>query len=207
LITALATCGFAWAALAWWQLSDWPPQPDPGRISANECLTYERLQLLAAAQERFRAEDRDGDGEKSYAQFLVHLWRTVDVEGRPVPVELVSKRLGFAMEPSRAIDGYYYVDLRERRVGPERRETLDPRREWAVLALPELPGKTGRLCFLIDSSAKIYAREESGSWRRDCPADPAGAGWTELPGVDDLRKLQRRRQSSSVTPFVVPGGK
>lgn len=203
-LTALVTVGLLWAAAAWLERDDWPPRPDPREMPANERRAFDQLRLIAAAQERFRQEDPDGDGREAYSRFLVHLWRTVDDRGEPVPVGLISRRLAFAMGHTRAVNGYYYVDLHVRELlpgaeptderieelyGSDRVEEIDPSKAWAMTARPAVCGESGVLTFLADGS-RVYAKDLRGAWQTRVPCDVLKDGWTELGDEEDLERLQ-----------------
>ncbi len=185
-LVLLVTVGFLWAAAEWFRLDDWPRKPSPAAIPGNEAKAFERMQQIAEAQERYRQKDWDDDGEKSYARFMVHLWRTADTQGNPVEVNLVPRRLGFAMDYSLALDGYFYIDLRQRGQTLDRARPLDAAREWAVAAIPKAYRSTGILSFMVDQSGKIYAKDDPLPWPTRYPENPESGGWTEVSGKEAL---------------------
>jgi hypothetical protein len=189
--TVLVTLGFIWAAVQWYNRYDWPPKLNINNMQANEVRAFENLRLIAQAQEKYRARDWDGDGEKTYANFFVHLWTTVDKENGPVLIELIPRRLGFAMGPAEAVDGYYFVDLHSRALPTKGQETeLYCQKEWAVVGVPATFSKTGFLLFLTDNSGRIFAKN-SREVPQSYPNDPLSDGWTGIESVQQLKALQR----------------
>lgn len=184
-VTAAGLAFLVWAAL--WLLDSalgaGPGTPDP---AAHEQQARVHLARLAAAQEAYRQQDWDGDGQRTYAQFVAHLWRTVDTRDEPLDVRLVERSLAFAMAPSRAIDGYWFEDVHfaanapseVEQAGPARR--LDPEREWAVAAQPAVYPTSGRLTLLTGSDRRIWARDTGAAPLDMVPHDPAAEGWIEL---------------------------
>jgi hypothetical protein len=201
-LTILATAGFVWAGVQWFNRNDWPPATPVSQVPRNERRAFERVRKIIDAQQRYREVDWDGDGEKGYARFLVHLWRSVDGKGRPVEVNLIPRRLAFAMEEAFALDGYLYRDLYERELAQEdqhsdgnaallrRSRPLSEAMEWSIAALPTSPGETGRLTFITDNSGKIWAKETGDLSLSVFPYDPAEQGWIEILSDDELRELQ-----------------
>jgi len=195
-LTVLVTIFLVWSSARWVGWSDGTPQPGPAEIPLNEELALGRLGRIARAQEEFRRTDWDGDGEKSYALFVVHLWQTVDGDVRPVRTGLVPKELAFAMGRSGAIDGYYYADLHQLELPPadgerERVRELRPAAEWAVAATPEVHGRTGVLTMIADRSGRVFARDLGGLRPKAYPRAPASQGWSAVGSAGDLAKLRK----------------
>jgi hypothetical protein len=207
-VTILATVGFVWAGMQWLNRDHWPPEPSISQIPRNERRAFERLRTIAGAQQRYREVDRDGDGKTGYARFLVHLWRSVDREGRPVEVNLIPRRLAFAMEDAFALDGYVYRDLYERELASEagpsdggshtnsRSRPLSAETEWSAAALPVTPGKSGSLAFITDNSGKIWANEIRDSSLSVFPHDPGENGWIEILSDRELSEFQNLLRNS-----------
>lgn len=204
-LTALMAVGFVWGGWQWLTRNDWPPEPDPRDIPGNERLAFRRLQSIIPAQERYRGTDWDGDGRKTYALFLAHLWQTVDGHAFPLRLDFVPERLGRAMAYSTALDGYLYEDLYVRELPPEsgrasewleglygydRIEELDHEKVWAMSVRPKRYRVTGILSFLADNTGRIYASDTRNAQVRWYPHDPAAAGWTEILNGDGLARLQ-----------------
>jgi hypothetical protein len=197
LLTALAAAGFIWAAWAWVGLGGGRDPLDAAQRRQNERRTYVQLKRIAAAQNRYRQHDWDGDGRKTYAEFFIHLWRSVRVDGTPVPVNLIPRELGFAMAPSFARDGYFYRDLHTagalaaltHTASPPRPTHLDPAEQWAVAALPAAPGSTGQLAFVADSSGAIWTLHQSDSSAASGP--PAKSCRIKVRSLQHLKKIQQ----------------
>ncbi len=184
-LTAAGAAFILWAAGQWLGLDAPPPEPDPSAIAGNERLALSRLRLIARAQEEYRRTDWDGDGEFTYAMFLVHLWRTVDGNSDPVDAGLVPKDLAFAMAASLAVDGYFYVILNARDGPPGSYDLygvpFDATREWAVAAVPRKHGKTGLRTFLAHSSGKAHSRDQGGGAPTVYPRDDGlSERWREV---------------------------
>jgi hypothetical protein len=206
-LTLIVTFGFIWAA---WQLVNrglWDRSYAQSHIFVNEMKVYQNLRRIAEAQEWFKDVDWDGDGAKTYSPFIAHLWSTLDHNIEPLQVRLIPKKVAFAMEKELAEDGYYYLDLRERDLQPERplskrqstrREptipphVLDPANEWAIAAIPDKHKQTGIHTFVVDNSARIYAKDLDGGLLIRYPFDPLGAGWTEVTHQEDVQGLHKK---------------
>jgi len=157
---------------------------DPPGPAGNERAAYRNLSAIADAQERYIAGDWDDDGIRSYSPFLAHLWQAVDVEGRPVKTRFISRRLAFATHPALAVDGYYYrlLQLKGR---PDRPGVMDYQKEWAVMALPAAPLKTGRITFLCNSDREIFVRPVSAD-SIHYPLHPEEEGWSIVGDSESL---------------------
>lgn len=195
---ALGACLLVGLFLLWggrrlWGFGSGPERPGPESVRANEQLAFERLRAIIAAQERYRATDWDRDGRKTYAAFLAHLWTALDPEDEPLRVNLIPRRLAFAMEAPRALDGYFYVDLRWKQTGRHRKRLLDWKREWAVAALPQRHAETGRLVMLVDQSGEIFVKDYNTRRFFLYPSHPAQFGWRRLQSAEELVKLQQQR--------------
>lgn len=124
--------------------------------------------------------------------FYVHLWRSVSLDSEPIQVNLIAKELAFAMEESKTLNGYYYMDLRKRRIDIKTGEEFDYTKEWGVTALPGNKGKTGVLTFITDQTKVIYvtAKRHRQPEQPEYPYDPGGSGWTRIDTLEDLKKFQ-----------------
>jgi hypothetical protein len=191
----------SWGGRSWIGGYQWPPEADPAELRSAETSAFLRLQEIGAAQTRYRQTDWDGDGNKTYAPFLIHLWQSVDLSGKPVRIELVSRELGFAMVREFALEGYTYESLQLRtvatgaadgRAGGRRHEVreLDPVEEWAVVARPAFPRKVGGRAFLADHTGTIWTTPAAGVGRLAVPDDPAARGWIPVRSVESLAELQ-----------------
>jgi hypothetical protein len=160
-------------------------------MRANEVEAFKNLKRIGQAQKEYIQKDWDGDGQRTYAKFSVHLWTSVDPQGTPIPVKLIPKELAFAKGHGRMLDGYYYRDL-HKRASPESKGTtkIAPEKDWAVVAVPADYGKTGFLLFLADSSGEIFVRNqvEIPSY---FPQSPVSGGWTRIKTLQHLKNLQQ----------------
>ena len=195
---AIAACFLAGIFLLWSGWSLWSlrsPAGEPGgrKLCSNELAAFQRLKSIAAAQQRYRSADWDGDGHRTYAAFLAHLWTTLDANGDPVRIELLPRNLAFAMETPRALDGYFYVDLRWKQTERHQKRLLDWETEWAMAALPKKHGSTGRVVMLIDQSGAIFAKDFNTKRFFLYPSHPEQFGWVRLESPDDLVSMQSQR--------------
>lgn len=189
-LTVIVTLGFIWAILQWFDSYDRPQSLTIGDVQANEAKALENLQLIAQAQDKYRQQDWDADGKKTYARFLVHLWTSINKDNKPVLVKLIPRSLGFAMGPTEGVDGYYFVDLRSRGLPEKGRERkLDYEKEWAVAAVPAAFRSTGLLVFLADSSGRILAKNQRLVPVR-YPHDPLSNGWIRIESAQQLTEFQ-----------------
>lgn len=197
-LTALLGAAFLWGAVWWLSLGAVGAGVDPAQMRENEQRTYEHLGAIIKAQERYRQRDWDGDGSKTYASFYIHLWRSVDLAGNPVPVNLISREQGFAMARLSALDGYRYKDihegvpigrLRRKAAGPA---SLDPAKEWAVAAMPLAEQVTGMMPFVAESSGSIWTYDYPGSRKQGGGAQGpvAGRAWIRVRDLAHLREIQ-----------------
>jgi len=186
LLTVLLSAGLLWGAYAWLGWSTEPTTVSTDEMKRNEQLAFRRLGAIIAAQERYREKDWDGDGKRSYAAFHVHLWQSVDRDGNPVHVGLISRELGFAMVPGFSLDGYVFQSLHSRKPIPagsalsaRSGEELNPAEEWAVTAQPAAQSWTGMLPLIAESSGKIWT-----------PVAP-GSRWVVVRSLEHLKEIQR----------------
>ena len=89
------------------------------------------------------------------------------------PIVLVDAGFAKAAAPDKALDGYYFVDIKSAG-GKE----LDPAKEFALCAVPAAYGRTGRQVFIMGKDGVIYGKD-CGESRplADFPADPGKDGW------------------------------
>jgi hypothetical protein len=111
------------------------------------------------------------------------------LDSEPIRVNLIAKELAFAMETSKALRGYYYMDLRKRRIDIKTREEFDYTKEWGVAALPGDRGRSGVLTFIVDQTRAIYVTAKMHS-QPEYPHDPGGSGWTRIYSLEDLKKFR-----------------
>lgn len=196
LACAALLAGLGWT-LSWWTAGASSPAPaSADELRGNERLAWQRLARIGPAQEAFRRQDWDGDGALTYASFVVHLHSVPARSGVPQRTGLLERQLAFAMAPTRALDGYYFHDLHEETPQPRppgwdgSYRSLDPAREWAIVALPARYGATGRLALLARSGGRIYARDLQGAPLGLCPADPLAAGWMSVRSPADLAPVR-----------------
>lgn len=203
-VVVVLSVALLWGAARWLRGYAWPFEVDSQRVAALERRAYERILEVAAAQATYRQRDWDGDGELTYAPFLIHLWQSVDLAGNPVPVGLVSRELGFAMVREFALDGYTFESLHVRAASPEAAKAtsaerrrglreLDPAEEWAAVARPAFPRRTGGLTFLTDSTGAVWVAPSVGAARLAYPGDPDARGWIRVRSADELAAVQANR--------------
>lgn len=195
----LVVFGLVWTVQESWPGLRWPPRITGRSMREAEVKAYRRLQAIQAAQERYKQQDWDNDGKKTYAAYLVHLWQSVDSQGRTIPVQLLPRRLAFAMGEEFGFDGYFYrsLNIRDPAPGvptsiiPEHLPRLNPENEWALVAAPMSPDQTALISFFTDQSGKIWAQTGAwGGYLRTLPADWPATDWIEIKSEQDLEKLQ-----------------
>lgn len=192
IFSIVVTAGFVWAAVQLYTLWSGPGQLTVNDMQSNEQRAFLNLQFIAQAQKKYKETDWDGDGKKTYAKYFIHLWTSVSAAGDPVRVELIPKKLGFATEPARAIDGYYFVDLHDRILPPNNElQGLDYEKEWAVLAVPITDGQTEVLHFLADNSDSIFVKAAKYA-SMQYPDNPLSDGWTKIDTIQQLQDFQKR---------------
>lgn len=192
IFSIVVTAGFVWAAVQWYALWSGPGQLTVNDRQSGEQRAFLNLQSLAQAQKKYKETDWDGDGKKTYAKYFIHLWTSVSTAGDPVRVELIPKKLGFALERARAIDGYYFADLHDRILPPNNElQGLDYEKEWAILAVPLTDSQTEMLYFLADNSGSIFVRPA-----KYIPLqyldNPLSNGWTKIDTIQQLQDFQKR---------------
>jgi Protein of unknown function (DUF2950) len=192
IVSIAVTAFFLWAAMQWYNHNSDQAQLSVGWIQANEVHAFENLLMISQAQKKYKETDWDGDGKKTYAKYFVHLWTSVNAKSEPIRIELIPKKLSFAMEAAKAIDGYYFIDLHDRisRQAPGQ-IPMDYEKEWAVLGLPVNNGQTGTLNFLADQTGSIFVNSAK-YVAPQCPENPAAGGWTKIEGVEQLKDFQKK---------------
>jgi hypothetical protein len=191
--TIAVTIGFIWAAAQWLHRNANPDKLTVERMQANERTAFSNLKLISQAQKKYKETDWDKDGKKTYVMYFVHLWRSVTTTGEPIKVDFIPKRLGFAMDAARAIDGYYFVDLHDR-VWQGNTKSLDYEKEWAVLAVPVSNGPGGLLNFLADQSGNIFVNSAK-YVPLQYPENLAASGWKKIETIQQLIELQHNTKS------------
>jgi len=191
IITVIATLLFLWAAVQWFSLSNWPPRLSPGNIQTNELKSYKNLQNISDAQEKYRELEWDAGAEKTYAGYFIHLWTSINRISDPVLINLIPKKLAFAMGASRAVNGYYFIDLHTL-IAPATGEVewLDHRRYWEIIGAPSTMNRSGRLIFLADQSGSIYVKDMR-IHPKNYIDNPLSDGWTRIESIQDLKKFQK----------------
>lgn len=189
-LTLLVTIGFIWAIFHLIAI-DRPTKPiTPDEMRENEIMAYRNLKRIAKAQQEYIEKDRNSDGLKTYAMFYVHLWRTVTPQGKPVPLGLIPKELGFAMDDTGPLDGYYYQDVHERQSTGNTTRPFDYSKEWSVAAIPGNRAKTGLLTLIIDHGGQIFATTHI-HFQSLYPHEPSANGWTRIYSEDSLKAFQK----------------
>jgi hypothetical protein len=191
IVTMAITAGFFWAAMQWLNRDSEKAIPVV-RMQENEVRAFENLRTISRAQKIYKETDWDGDGEKKYAMYFVHLWTSVSTKSEPVRINLIPKRLAFAMEVAKAIDGYYFIDLHDRLSHQARGQVpMNYEKEWAIMGLPANNGQTGMLNFLADQTGVIFVNSAK-YVAPQCPENPAAAGWTKIDSMEQLWDFQNK---------------
>jgi hypothetical protein len=183
-VVIVFACGLAWF--------HWPSSHQDPTLKAqlNELHTFERLQSIVAAQEKYRTMDVLHDGRKAYAGFAIHLWQSVAPDGRKVPVNLISRQLAFATEPDQAIDGYFFIDMHQHTLQDGVTKPMDDRAEWAVFAMPASNPPGGEKLFLLADANGIWAKRAK-YVAAHYPSSIQTDGWAKASSPADLAKLQK----------------
>lgn len=190
IFTIIITAGFAFGAFAWLNLYK-PAVPSIEDIQKNELKTFLNLQAISRAQNEYKKTDWDNDGKKLYAKYYIHLWKSVSTSGEPIKVGLISKKLAFAIEAARAVNGYYFVDLHDTLLADNQMKSLDYGTQWAVLATKPNVYQNEMLYFLADNSGSIFVK-----YTKYIPLqyinDPLSNGWTKIDTIQQLQDLQKK---------------
>lgn len=189
IMTVMVTIGLAWAGWQWQHRYDWPrPITDKDR-QANSIKAFKNLQLICAAQKNYIQRDWDNDGQKVYSRYLAHLWTTLSQESDPLLIELIPKKLAFAMGSASDLGGYYFSDLPQRALdskGNTRKN--DYSKEWAIAAIGATYGQTvSRRVFLADNSG-IILMKNTDETPKIWPHDPPANGWETITSIEQIRR-------------------
>lgn len=167
---------------------------------------FSAIKTIGKAQASYKQRDWDGDGEKEFAPFVVHLWRTGRLRKEPVDVKLIPEELAVARVEALAFRGYCFRNLHfqelERENAPEADlaqepplRQLDYRKEWALIAEPQFFPKESEnnysLKFLALSDGRIFATPHE---ERTVQSIPSGyeKNWSPVSSVADLEKAQKK---------------
>jgi len=193
IFSIIVTAGFVWGAVQWYTL--WwsgPVQITALEMQSNELTAFVNLQTISQAQKKYKEKDWDRDGKKTFAKYYIHLWTSVSTSSEPIPIKLISKKLGFATEPDRAIDGYYFVDLQDLTLSEHKGlQRLDYEKEWAVLAVPTANGQTGVLNFLADNSGNVFVNDAK-YVPKQYPENLLSNGWIKNNTIQQLKDFQKK---------------
>jgi len=162
-------------------------------MQLSEQSAFLNLQVISKAQKKYKETDWDKDGKKTYAKYFIHLWTSVDEAGKPIFAGLIPKKLGFAFESARAIDGYYFVDLHDRQL-PDNKglQRLDYENQWAVLAMPVTADGQKEVRYLLaDNSGSIFIKS-SKFISMQYIDNPVSNGWTEINTIQQLQNYQKK---------------
>jgi hypothetical protein len=192
IFTIVITAGFVWAVIQWQNMWRKPDLATAQDLQLNEQHAFLNLQTISEAQKKYKETDWDKDGKKVFAKYFIHLWTSVSPSSEPISVNLIPRKLAFATETSRAIDGYYFVDLHDWDL-PEDRGVQSPNyeKEWAVLAIPTDHGQTGILNFMADSSGSIFVNPAK-YIPMLYPEDTASKGWIKIDTIQQLQEYQKK---------------
>jgi hypothetical protein len=190
-VTILVTAGFIWASGEWFNRFNWPRPVTSKEARSNEVNAYKNMKLIIEAQKKYREKDWDGDGNKTFAEYLVQLYRTITVDNDYIDLKFINKDLGFAMGQSKALKGYYFDPLTERAISENESRQLNYNNEWAIAGIPEYSSKTGTFMFITDQTNQIYVKQSKFP-PAYYPNSPLGEGWTPIKSVKEFKKFQER---------------
>ena len=172
----------------WFWIDHFPINPSVSlkQMQQNESAAFEALNRMISAQNTYRDQSLKFSDKASYAAFLNHLWIAVDPQGNPVRHNLIPEKLGVAVGPSKAVNGYYFLDVRQRHdAATVTTETIDYQKGWAIAAIPQMAGRTGSVVMIADQSGSIYGIPAD-NYSSRFPIAPAKAGWAKLKNAKDL---------------------
>ena len=175
----------------------------------NEVRTLSNLSKIRDAQQQYRTIDWNNDNVKSFAQFNAHLWQTVDKFSYPVESRLLSKKLAFAIGPTKAVSGYFfepiYYKMTQQKESietnsnadsqDENKELIDYVNEWAVAAFPARYQTTGVLTFIIHATGNIYAKDVKSEQVKYLPDNYISKGWSKISGKADIEALHMQKKN------------
>lgn len=190
IFTVLVSIVFLIAVISWINLYK-EPKATAKQIKENEVTAWINLHKIAEAQEKYKAQDWDNDGEFEYSIFLVHLWKTItSKEGETKKLNLITKKLGFATESSTALNGYIFMALHTYTQSDRSLDRIDYTKEWAVYAVPYEKRQTGKLDFIIDHTGRVLVSETQMIYDYDYPFEPTKNGWIEISSLEELKEYQ-----------------
>jgi len=162
----------------------------PEDIKQNERIAFNNIGLVSKAQAEYIKHDHDNNGKLEYSRFIPHLWRTIGKNNEKIQVNLVDKKLAFAIKRARAVDGYYFVHKFTRPIPEsEDRVDIDAEKEWGVLMIPAADD-TGYLTFFANQSGNLYVCHND--MRRIVPNDPdTDNSWLLVKDIQEVISLQQ----------------
>lgn len=198
IFTILMSFAFIWAGYLWIQRNNFPPKLSHAMMRSNELLAFKRLGQICDAQNQYILKDWDGEGKK-YAKFLVHLWASIDQNANPVNVNLIPKKLAFAMRRPYALDGYCYVDIhyKDSKDPTVTKYEIDHEKEFAIVAFPVSSKEPGLPSFIVNHKGEIYIKTlesivpDSRMGLFSHPASFVEDGWKLIRNSDEMREFQK----------------
>ena len=186
IMTIAVTFALVWAGQQWKHRYNWSKPDTEKQQVANSVIAFKNLQLISAAQEKYKQKDWDKDGQKVYSRYHVHLWSTLDQKNDPLLIELIPKKLAFAMGSKKDVDGYFYKNISRRYLDSKgnTREN-DYAKEWAIAAIDKHFFSTSKRVFLADSSGKILIKHTSET-PKIWPFEPLDNGWEVITDIDQI---------------------
>jgi hypothetical protein len=162
----------------------------PEKMKQNQRAAFKHISLVSKAQAEYIKHDHDKNGKLEYSRFITHLWRTIGKDNERVQLDLISKKLAFAIKRTRASDGYYFVQKFKKASSSDGTEVdMDPEKEWGVLMIPAAE-HTGYVTFFADQSGNIYANNTN--TRMSIPENPEfNDSWVLLKDEQELISLQQ----------------
>jgi len=162
----------------------------PEEIKQNERNAFSAIGLISRAQAEYIKHDHDNNGKLEYSRFIPHLWRTIGKDNEKIQLDLIGKKLAFAIEDTLACDGYYFVHKFDKTLpGSEERVDMDAEKEWGVLMI-SATRDTGCLAFFADQTGHIYASHSDRRW--SIPEDPdSDDSWLLVKDVGEVISLQQ----------------
>lgn len=189
IITAFATLFFLFCIKSLNDIFFIKPKISQKEIESNELVVYKNMVKIIEAQKKYKQVDWDGDGIKQYAQFIPHLWISVDNKNIQKKVGLIPEAIALSMSSSNLYKGYSFISLLRKGTDDFHITEFDPKNEWAIIAYRP-SGKKKHIIFMADNSENVYAKKMKRT-PYYFPVNPEKKGWRKIDSKKDLIQFQK----------------